>query len=123
MNFFLLDEIVTPQMMSEYMTSAKSVMVTKVINEQPKVRLVPTMEEFVSLRNFLIVNIILTNGSRAGGIIQMLHNHVITGKKTSHDQNIYSVCFIINFTQFVNFSQFKIIYICVAIVSIYTTMT
>ena len=68
------DEIVTPQLLETYRASSRAKLAEEAF-QQVSSGLV-TSAGFIALRNQIIIEILMSNGCRAGGLLALTHGHI-----------------------------------------------
>jgi len=89
-------------MMATYMANIKAVAAREFLAKFKKEKCVPVMEEFLAVRNYLLVMICVSNGSRAGAMLILSHKHVSMVQSSTHNQMVFSVCFLCTLKKYNN---------------------
>ena len=85
-NIYIYKQVM-PNMMVTYMSSIKAVAAREFLAKFKKEKCVPVMEEFLAVRNYLLVMICVSNGSRAGTLLMLSNKHVF-----GRGRLCYSIC-------------------------------
>jgi len=84
---------VVPNIMATYMSSIKAVAAREFLAKFKKEKCVPVMDDFIAVRNYILVMICVSNGSRAGTLLMLSHKHVKRVQTSTDGQMVFSVCF------------------------------